>query len=70
MQLDTTERHIAENHGSRYTLVVRKVHVPDFGNYSCVAENQLGKSRKTLQLTGKPKKATIQSPQISQYKDR
>ncbi|XP_055850770.1 immunoglobulin superfamily member 10 isoform X2 [Episyrphus balteatus] len=70
MQLDTTERHIMENRGSRHTLIIRKVHPQDFGNYSCVAENQLGKSRKTLQLSGKPNVAVFNSPQISQYKDR
>ncbi|XP_046805984.1 uncharacterized protein LOC111675782 isoform X2 [Lucilia cuprina] len=70
MQLDTTERHIMENRGSRHTLIIRKVHPQDFGNYSCVAENQLGKSRKTLQLSGKPNVAVFNSPPISQYKDR
>ncbi|XP_037947418.1 hemicentin-1-like isoform X2 [Teleopsis dalmanni] len=70
MQIDTTERHIMENRGSRHTLIIRKVHPQDFGNYSCVAENQLGKSRKTLQLSGKPNIAVFNSPQISQYKDR
>ncbi|XP_037891604.1 neural cell adhesion molecule 2 isoform X1 [Glossina fuscipes] len=70
MQLDTTERHIMESRGSRHTLIIRKVHPQDFGNYSCVAENQLGKSRKTLQLSGKPNVAVFSSPPISQYKDR
>ncbi|XP_075147944.1 uncharacterized protein LOC142221942 [Haematobia irritans] len=70
MQLDTTERHIMENRGSRHTLIIRKVHPQDFGNYSCVAENQLGKSRKTLQLSGKPNVPVFNSPPVSQYKDR
>ncbi|XP_023034306.1 hemicentin-1 isoform X2 [Drosophila willistoni] len=70
MQLDTTERHIMENRGSRHTLIIRKVHPQDFGNYSCVAENQLGKARKTLQLSGKPNVAVFNSLAISQYKDR
>ncbi|XP_002042971.2 leucine-rich repeats and immunoglobulin-like domains protein 1 isoform X1 [Drosophila sechellia] len=70
MQLDTTERHIMETRGSRHTLIIRKVHPQDFGNYSCVAENQLGKARKTLQLSGKPNVAVFNSPPISQYKDR
>lgn len=70
MQLDTTERHIMENRGSRHTLIIRKVHQQDFGNYSCVAENPLGKARKTVQLTGKPNTAIFRSPPVSQYKDR
>lgn len=53
MQLDTTERRIMESRGSRHTLVIRKVHSSDFGNYTCVADNQLGKSRKSITLTGK-----------------
>lgn len=53
MQLDTTERRIMESRGSRHTLVIRKVHRSDFGNYTCVADNQLGKTRKSVQLTGK-----------------
>lgn len=34
MQLDTTERHIMGKKGSRHTLMIRKVHPQDFGNYS------------------------------------
>ncbi|KAF5279418.1 hypothetical protein FQA39_LY05528 [Lamprigera yunnana] len=41
-----------ESRGSRHTLVIRKVHRSDFGNYTCVADNQLGKTRKSVQLTG------------------
>lgn len=70
MQLDTTERHIMENRGSRHTLIIRKVHPQDFGNYSCNAENQLGKSKKYLMLSGKPNTAIFRSAPISQYKDR
>uniref|UniRef100_A0A1B0D940 Uncharacterized protein n=1 Tax=Phlebotomus papatasi TaxID=29031 RepID=A0A1B0D940_PHLPP len=70
MQLDTTERHIMENRGSRHTLIIRKVHLQDFGNYSCVAENPLGKARQTLALSGKPNTAIFRSAPISQYKDR
>ncbi|CAO1421392.1 unnamed protein product [Diamesa tonsa] len=70
MQLDTTERHIMENRGSRHTLIIRKVHPQDFGNYSCNAENQLGKSKKYLTLSGKPNTAIFRSAPISQYKDR
>lgn len=70
MQLDTTERHIMENRGSRHTLIIRKVHPQDFGNYSCNAENQLGKSKKYLMLSGKPNTAIFRSAPVSQYKDR
>lgn len=39
MQLDTTERHIMGKKGSRHTLMIRKVHPQDFGNYSVIHWN-------------------------------
>ncbi|XP_066255817.1 limbic system-associated membrane protein-like [Euwallacea similis] len=69
MQLDTTERRIMESRGSKYTLVIRKVHRTDFGNYTCVADNQLGKTRKSIQLTGKPKAVTFKSASVGSYRE-
>ncbi|XP_017780831.1 PREDICTED: uncharacterized protein LOC108565748 [Nicrophorus vespilloides] len=69
MQLDTTERRIMESRGSRHTLVIRKVHRSDFGNYTCVADNQLGKTRKSLQLTGKPNSAKFSSASRGKWRD-
>ncbi|CAH1130026.1 unnamed protein product [Ceutorhynchus assimilis] len=62
MQLDTTELKLMESRGSRHTLVIRKVNKQDFGNYTCVADNQLGKTRKSIQLTGKPRPVKFNSP--------
>uniref|UniRef100_A0A182IJ13 Ig-like domain-containing protein n=1 Tax=Anopheles atroparvus TaxID=41427 RepID=A0A182IJ13_ANOAO len=70
MQIDQTERHVIENRGARHTLIIRKVHAQDFGNYSCIADNQLGKTRKTVTLTGKPKTAVFRSVPNSQWKDK
>ena len=70
MQLDTTERHIMENRGAKHTLLIRKVHYHDFGNYTCSAENQLGKAKKIILLTGKPKTVIFHSPIMSQWGDR
>ena len=70
MQIDQTERHVIENRGARHTLIIRKVHPQDFGNYSCIADNQLGKSRKTITLSGKPKAAQFRSMPNSQWKDK
>ncbi|XP_066144247.1 limbic system-associated membrane protein-like isoform X1 [Euwallacea fornicatus] len=69
MQLDTTERRIMESRGSRHTLVIRKVNRQDFGNYTCVADNQLGKTRKSIQLTGKPHPVKFNSPTTSKWKE-
>lgn len=70
MQIDQTERHVIESRGARHTLIIRKVHPQDFGNYSCIADNQLGKTRKTVTLTGRPKAAVFRSMPNSQWKDR
>ncbi|KYB28717.1 limbic system-associated membrane protein isoform X1 [Tribolium castaneum] len=69
MQLDTTERRIMESRGSRHTLLIRKVHRSDFGNYTCVADNQLGKTRKSVQLTGKPNPAKFNSATRGNWRD-
>uniref|UniRef100_A0A1B0D5K0 Uncharacterized protein n=1 Tax=Phlebotomus papatasi TaxID=29031 RepID=A0A1B0D5K0_PHLPP len=70
MQIDQTDRMITEARGARHTLIIRKVHAMDFGNFSCVADNQLGKSRKSIMLTGKPNVATFRSAPISQWRDK
>lgn len=69
MQLDTTERRIMESRGSRHTLVIRKVQHSDFGNYTCVADNQLGKTRKSVQLSGLPNTAKFSSASRGQWRD-
>lgn len=53
LRLDTTERRIMEVRGSRHTLVISRVQASDFGNYSCVADNSVGKARQYLELSGK-----------------
>lgn len=70
MQIDQTERYTLESRGARNTLLIRRVHSQDFGNYSCVADNQLGKTRKTITLTGKPRAGIFRSTPLSQWKDR
>ncbi|XP_022903300.2 limbic system-associated membrane protein-like [Onthophagus taurus] len=69
MQLDTTEQRIMQSRGSRHTLVIRKVHRSDFGNYTCAADNPLGKTRKTVQLTGIPNSAKFSSASRGLYRD-
>jgi Immunoglobulin I-set domain len=70
MQIDQTERHVMESRGARHTLLIRRITSQDLGNYSCTADNQLGKTRKTITLTGRPKAAIFRSAPISQWKDK
>lgn len=53
MLLDPNEYRLMEKFGIRHTLVLRRVAEDDFGNYSCSAENSLGKSRAFIELSGK-----------------
>ena len=59
MRLDTTERRIMEARGSRHTLIIRKVQASDFANYTCMADNQIGKTRQKLELSGKYINCTV-----------
>lgn len=56
LQLDMNEWRITDDRGNRYTLRLRKMQKTDFGNYSCVADNGLGKSKRSIEVTGKKKK--------------
>lgn len=41
-----------EARGTKYTLTIKNVQSSDFGNYSCQGENNLGKTRKFMELSG------------------
>ncbi|XP_075214142.1 lachesin-like [Lycorma delicatula] len=69
LRLDTTERRIMEVRGSRHTLVISRVQASDFGNYSCVADNSVGKARQYLELSGKPNPAEFRSHPTGRYRD-
>ncbi|GLH04586.1 Protein of unknown function [Gryllus bimaculatus] len=47
-----------------------KVQSNDFGNYSCVADNNLGKARQHLQLSGVPNTAEFGSNPLGRYTER
>lgn len=70
MQQDITERHSIVRHGTRYSLIIRNVQRSDFDNYTCTAENTLGKVRRFVALTGKPNVAVVRSKAVSVYRDR
>lgn len=61
---------MTEMRGAKHSLIIRTVIPTDFGNYSCVASNLLGKERKVVTLTGRPLPAVFQSPSVSQWRDK
>ncbi|XP_046382563.1 neural cell adhesion molecule 1-like isoform X1 [Ischnura elegans] len=69
LRLDTTDNRITEARGNRHTLILRKVKSTDFGNYSCLADNSLGKTRQYVELSGKPNPAEFRSGPLSSYRD-
>ncbi|XP_050439437.1 opioid-binding protein/cell adhesion molecule homolog isoform X2 [Adelges cooleyi] len=69
LQLDMNEWRIMEFKGNRYTLRIRKVQNTDFGNYSCVADNGLGRTRRFVELSGKPDVAAFTSSSVSNTRD-
>jgi hypothetical protein len=56
--------------GTKYTLKIMRVRAQDLGNYSCVAENQLGKNKKIVTLTGLPRAPQFRSNAQSQWRDK
>eukprot|EP00094_Tigriopus_californicus_P006416 TCALIF_06180-PA protein Name:"Similar to OPCML Opioid-binding protein/cell adhesion molecule (Pan troglodytes)" AED:0.06 eAED:0.06 QI:0/0.8/0.72/0.90/0.8/0.81/11/590/481 len=71
MKLSDGERHSMVTIGNRYILTIDPVIQSDFGNYSCISENVLGKSRGTttqVTLTGAPTKPTIVSLPSGQHR--
>ncbi|KAK7580643.1 hypothetical protein V9T40_001272 [Parthenolecanium corni] len=67
--LDPTDRRTMEARGNKYTLTIKNVQSADFGNYSCQGENNLGKSRKYMELSGRPTPAEFRSLPNSRSKD-
>lgn len=55
---------------TKYTLKIMRVRAQDLGNYSCVAENQLGKNKKIVTLTGLPRAPQFRSNAQSQWRDK
>jgi hypothetical protein len=52
MLLDRNERRIMEQFGQRHRLLLTSLLLEDFANYSCYAENELGKARQFILLSG------------------
>lgn len=58
-----------ETRGNKHTLTIRNVQGSDFGNYSCVADNSLGRAKKYMELSGRPSPAEFKSTPYSRAKD-
>jgi len=52
MILDQDGRRLMEVRGSRHSLIIRNVQPSDYANYSCEADNKLGRNRKHIELSG------------------
>ncbi len=48
-------RHNFEEHDTLAALRLRDIQVRDMGNYSCQAENSVGRARDYIELSGKVK---------------
>uniref|UniRef100_B3P8I2 GG11171 n=1 Tax=Drosophila erecta TaxID=7220 RepID=B3P8I2_DROER len=60
--IQSTDRRIMATRANRHMLTIRHIQQEDFGNYSCVADNSLGRSRKYMELSGRPGAAEFYSP--------
>ena len=55
MLLDPTNNRHMETYGNKHVLILKDVKETDFGNYSCMADNSLGRKRGTIEVSGKYK---------------
>ena len=42
-----------ETFGNRHVLIIRDVSETDFGNYTCTADNSLGRQRASTDVSGR-----------------
>ncbi|KAI8043994.1 hypothetical protein M5D96_000142 [Drosophila gunungcola] len=67
--IQSTDRRVMNTRANRHTLSIRHIQQEDFGNYSCVADNSLGRSRKYMELSGRPGPAEFYSPKWGRSPD-
>ncbi|XP_063706931.1 protein amalgam [Culicoides brevitarsis] len=67
--LQPTDRRTMTSRGIRHTLEIRHVQPEDFGNYSCVADNSLGRQKKFMEVSGRPGPAEFHSAPWSRSPD-
>ncbi|KAJ8880711.1 hypothetical protein PR048_017181 [Dryococelus australis] len=62
MPLEATAHRLVERRDDKHALTILNVQALDFGNYSCVAENKLGRATKYMELSGR-----CTTPQVVTY---
>ncbi|KAG6463455.1 igLON family member 5 [Manduca sexta] len=63
--LSASERVTMSARGNNHTLLIANVQPEDFGNYSCVADNSLGRARQHVEVSGRPGPARFTSPPLA-----
>lgn len=63
--LSPSERVTMSARGNNHTLLIGNVQPEDFGNYSCVADNSLGRARQHVEVSGRPGAARFTSPPLA-----
>ncbi|XP_055699736.1 protein amalgam isoform X1 [Phlebotomus papatasi] len=67
--IQPTDRRVMSSRGNKHTLSIRHVQSEDFGNYSCVADNSLGRAKKYMEVSGRPGPAEFISAPWSRFVD-
>uniref|UniRef100_A0A0K2SXN7 Ig-like domain-containing protein n=1 Tax=Lepeophtheirus salmonis TaxID=72036 RepID=A0A0K2SXN7_LEPSM len=70
MLLDPTNNRHMETFGNKHVLILRNVRETDFGNYSCMADNSLGRQRGSIEVSGRPHIAKIVTPNLGYFKNQ
>ncbi|CAG9807795.1 unnamed protein product [Chironomus riparius] len=68
--LEPTDRRTMYSRGNKYILSIVNFRTTDFGNYSCVADNSLGRTKKYIEVSGRPGPTEFLSSQYSSHLDR
>jgi len=60
-----TDRALMTSKGDTWSLKISSLQTRDFGNYSCLAVNSLGRSRAHTSITGRPAALVFTSPSLN-----